>query len=205
VPRITDIKPQKRQKRVNLFLDGEFSFGLSLEALAKFGLEIGQVLPDEKVEKIIKEEELLKVYNRVLKFLSYRPRSRKEIDSWFKRKKVGKETQNLVFKKLKKQNLIDDYEFANWWIDQRASFRPRGARLLKVELRQKGISERIINKVLNQKKLKSSEEKLAQKAASKKIRSLKNLSREKAREKLAAFLLRRGFSWEVTKKVADEA
>lgn len=200
MPKITDIKPQKIKKRFNIYLDGKFAFGLPAETLVKAGLKIDQKISEEKVEKLIKEDEFIKFYDRVLKFLSYRPRSEKELQDWFKKKKVGSETQKLIEKKLKKLGYFNDRDFAQWWIEQRMTFRPFGKRRLALELRQKGISREIIDEELAG--LKDEElSQLAEKVAKKKLKSLKNLPFFEARQKLTAFLARRGFGWEIIKEV----
>lgn len=204
MPHITDIRSQKRQGRVNVFLDGKFSFGLDLETLAKTNLKVGQEISAKKVEEIIREGEFAKIYNRVLKFLSYRPRSQKELADWFAKKSVGGQTQKLVLKKLKRLGYVDDRKFAEWWIEQRISFRPRGARLIKLELLKKGISREAIERLFEEINIDFSEEKRAKRAAEKKFKSLKNLTRPKQKEKLSQFLLRRGFSWETIRKVLDD-
>ena len=73
-------------------------------------------------EEIVKEAELTQVLARVLKFLSFRPRSEKEVTDWFLRKEVGFKTQALIRRKLKKQKLLDDKEFSRWWLEQRILF-----------------------------------------------------------------------------------
>jgi regulatory protein len=200
VPLITDIKPQKNKKRFNIYLDGQFAFGLSAEAKLKAGLKIDQEISSSRAEKLIKEDEFLKFYDRVLRFLSYRPRSEKELQDWFKKKQVGSETQRLIEKKLRRLNYLDDREFARWWVEQRMSFRPFGKRRLLLELRQKGISQEMIEEQLNS--LKDEElSRLAVKLAKKKLKVLKNQPYFEAREKLTAFLARRGFGWEIIKEV----
>jgi regulatory protein len=200
VPLITDIKPQKNKKRFNIYLDGKFAFGLPAETLVKVGLKIDQEISEKKIETLIKEDEFIKFYDRVLKFLSYRPRSEKEIQDWFKRKKVGSETQKLIEKKLRRYHYLNDQEFTRWWIEQRMTFRPFGKRRLSLELRQKGISKEIIEEQLDS--LKNEElSQLAEKVAKKKLKVLENLPYFEARQKLTAFLARRGFRWEIIKEV----
>lgn len=203
MPQITAIKPQKRRKRVNIFLDGQFAFGADLETLAKTDLKVGQVLSERKIEEIVKEAELAQVFARVLKFLSFRPRSEKELTDWFLRKEVGFKTQALIRRKLEKQKLLDDKEFSRWWLEQRLLFRPQGIRLVRFELKRRGVSENIIEEIFQEAGDSFSEKKLAEKAALKKLRSLKNLSQEKTREKLSSFLLRRGFPWEIACEVIE--
>jgi len=206
VSQITDIKPQKKDpKRFNIYVDGKFAFALPFEALAKEGLEIDQQISQEEIDKLVKENEFLKVYDRVLKFFSYRPRSGKELKDWFKRKQVGEETQEMILQKMKQLGYLNDEEFSRWWIEQRTTFRPAGTRLLAMELRQKGISREIIDKLLiTNNELLITERTLALKIAQKKWEKLRGLSHQEARRKIGAFLARRGFSWETIKEVVGK-
>ena len=200
MPLITDIKPQKNKKRFNIYLDGQFAFGLSVEARLKARLKIDQEISEEKVDELIKEDEFIKFYDRALNFLSYRPRSEKELQDWFKKKKIGNKTQKLIEKKLRRFNYLDDREFTRWWIEQRMTFRPFGKRRLALELRQKGINQEMIEEELG----KLEDDKLielAEELAKKRMKTLKNLPYFETREKLLAFLSRRGFRWEIIKTV----
>lgn len=200
MPLITDIKPQKNKKRFNIYLDGQFAFGLSAEARLKAGLKIDQEISSQKVEGLIKEDEFLKFYDRALKFFSYRPRSEKELQDWFKKKKVGIETQKLIEKKLKQYNYLDDQEFTRWWVEQRTTFRPFGKRRLAFELRQKGINQKLVEEELG--KLEDDKlVELAEELVKKKMKTMEDLPYFEVREKIFAFLSRRGFHWEIIKKV----
>jgi len=204
VPQITDIKPQKRKQRFNIYVDGKFAFGLDGDTLVKSGLKINQEISQKEIEKLVKENEFVKIYERVLKFFSFRPRSEKELKDWFKKKQIGEEAQKLIYQKLRNLGHLDDEEFAKWWIEQRTTFRPSGLRLLALELRQKGIPKDLIIKLLNCYITKDTEVELAKKVAEKKLKLLKHLSDLELRQKLTAALIRRGFSFEVAKKVVDE-
>jgi len=102
---------------------------------------------------------------------------------------------------LSNLGLIDDEAFVDWWLEQRATFRPKGKKALMMELRFKGIDRDLIERSLAEK---IDEEGLAKKAALKKISSLRNLSLEIQREKLIGFLSRRGFNWTIIRKTLDE-
>ena len=215
MPQITDIKPQKKNpKRFNIYVDGRFAFAVSSETLVKEGLKIEQELSEEEIQRLIKENEFQKVYDRVLNFFSYRPRSEKELSDWFVRKEIGEEIQKMVIPKIKELGLLNDEEFARWWLEQRATFRPAGKRLLKLELQRKGISGDIIVKLLDcyfersEKQgsyiAKDSEKESAKKIAEKKLNTLKRFSGLELKQKLSAHLVRRGFDWETVKEVVDE-
>lgn len=200
MPQITKIKTQKNRKRVNVFLDGKFAFGLDIDNLLKTGLRIGQKLTEKQIEELIFKNEFQKLFDKTLRLISFRPRSEKEIRSYLKRKKTRPKIVDELVKKLKKLKQIDDREFAQWWIEQRSTFRPRGRFGLMMELRQKGVDKEIIEKMIGQ----LNELPLATKIAQKKLRTYKNLPREEFYQKMSAYLARRGFSWETIKKVVKK-
>lgn len=195
--KVTKIKAQKNQRRVNIYLDGKFAFGLDADNLLKAELEVGQELTEKQIRDLIFKNEFQKLYDRALKFISFRPRSEKEIRDYLKKKKAASRLADEVVKKLQSLGQLDDQAFAAWWFEQRAAFRPRGKFALKAELRQKGISQAIIEKVLEQ----LDELSLAQKAVVKKMKAYKKLGPREFRQKMTAFLARSGFSWETIREV----
>jgi len=98
-------------------------------------------------------------------------------------------------------DLIDDQAFVDWWLEQRATFRPKGKRALALELRQKGIDKELIERALAEK---VDEEELARQAAKTKLRIWSKLPLDVQKEKLVGFLGRRGFTWPILKKILDE-
>ncbi|KKS79959.1 MAG: Regulatory protein RecX [Candidatus Beckwithbacteria bacterium GW2011_GWA2_43_10] len=85
---------------------------------------------------------------KALRLLSYRPRSIREIKRRLIRTNADTKTINRVIADLIDQNMLNDQEFAKWWVDQRVKFRPRGNYALTRELAQKGIDREIIDSVL---------------------------------------------------------
>jgi len=140
------------------------------------------------------------ILDKVYRFLSLRPRSEKEVVDYLKKRKISSLEAEKIFKILKEQKLIDDWEFAKWWIEQRETFKPKGKIALKAELRQKGIAEEIIEKVLGS----VDELSLANKALAKKIEIYRHLSSEDFLRKISQFLSYRGFSWQTIEKVAKK-
>lgn len=204
MPQITDIKPQKKEQRFNIYVDGKFAFALPAIALAKARLKIDQEISSEKIDELIKENEFLKVFDRALKFFSYRPRSEKELQDWFARKQVGQETQKMVVEKLQSLGYLNDEEFAKWWIEQRSTFRPAGKRLLRMELLKKGIPKDLMAQLFDDSVFEETEIDLARRIIQKKLKSMKSLPDLELKQKLYGFLARRGFDWEIIKKVVDE-
>lgn len=174
-----------------------------------------------------------KFYNKAIRFLSFRPRSEKEVRDNLKKLAVTEAQRNAitearrssrkhrdsvysvdysvssvvdqVIQKLKEQNFLNDQEFAKWWIEQRTTFRPKGMRAIKIELRQKGISDEIIEyQISNIKFPISNEVELAKKLVEQRMPRYKNLPKQKVYERLARFLASRGFDFETIKGVLYE-
>src|SRR3989344_7266083 len=100
MPIVTSLKPQRDKKRVNVYLDNEFAFGIDLDNLVKFGIKIEKEFSKEEIDRIIHEAEFHKTFAKLLNFATLRPRSKKEITYWFRRKKISKEIHSKLFEKL---------------------------------------------------------------------------------------------------------
>lgn len=198
---ITAIKPQKKKERVNVYLDNKFGFGIDLENFVKLGLKQDQELTEEEVAEIVRKAEFQKVLDRLLRFATLRPRSEKEIKDYFRRKKVHESMHSKLFDRLNHLELIDDEKFAKWWVEQRLAFRPKPKRVIRGELMMKGVSKDIINKVLGEEDI--DEEKMARELVKKKAYKWKNLEEFELKQKMSQYLVQKGFSWEIVKKVVD--
>ncbi len=191
--KITAIKVQRKNKeRVNIFLDGEFAFGLT--RIVAGWLQIGQILDEKKIAELRAEDEREMAYWRALNFLSYRPRSIAEIERNLRKYKVPETIIPATIERLKDNNFVNDQDFAKMWVENRNTFRPRGKRALRLELRQKGIPDENIQPILDDL---VDEEALAYQAGIKKAKKLANLEWQDFRRKLGAFLARRGFSYSI--------
>lgn len=199
---ITQIKPQKNNKRVNVYLDGEFSFGLDLENYMKLGLKVGQELSEEEVEEIIKKAEFQKVLDKLLHYTSFRPRSEREIYNWLRKYKVHESLHEELFNRLKRFELVGDEKFAKWWVGQRLQFKNRSVRELANELYKKGIDREIIKTVLEESEI--DEESSAKKLLEKRTFAWRKYKGYEKKKKMTDYLARKGFSWDVIKKVVSE-
>lgn len=196
---ITAIKAQKRDRnRVSVYLDGEYALGLSRIVAA--WLNVGQALSEEKIAELQAQDALETAYQQALDWISFRMRSAKEVEQYLKRKDISDTVVEEVLERLRRSSLVDDDRFSRLWVDNRADFRPRSRRLLKMELRRKGIPEAAIETALSGIE---SEEELAMRAAEKYARKLSHVDRDTFRQKLGGFLARRGFSYDTARQVID--
>lgn len=202
MPTVTDIKPQKNKKRVNVYLDEEFGFGIDLENFVKLGLKVGQELSEKEVEEIVKKAEFQKTYDKLLKFATLRPRSEKEIKDWLKRKKVHESIHKDLLDRLKRLDFIDDDKFAKWWVGQRIQFKYKSKKDIEYELRMKGIKKEIVDEILSETPI--DEEKIAKELLEKKKYRWRNLEPREARQKMSEFLVRKGFVWDIIEKITKK-
>jgi regulatory protein len=198
--RITAIEPQQRNpQRVNVYLDGEFAFGLSRVVAA--WLKPGDELSDEKVTRLRLDDEGETAYQKALHFLSFRPRSSAEIRQNLTKRGVAEDIVEATLVRLKSAGLVDDEAFARAWVENRSEFRPRSKTALRIELRRKGLADEVIQTVLDQA---ADDQALAFQAARKYVRRLEGLEWLDFRQKLGGFLARRGFSYNTLSPVVSE-
>ena len=149
-----------------------------------------------------------KLMNAALRFVSYRPRSetelrdflRKKLDTW---KVSGTVLTDKVVTRMGELGYVDDRKFADWWVLQRTTFRPKGNRVIELELRQKGVSKAVISSILASR---GSESLLtaARKAIAKKMPVWANLPYLARKKKLYDYLGRRGFNAETIALLVDD-
>ena len=201
--KITAIQVQKKDpKRVNIYLDGEFAFGLARITAA--WLQTGQTLDEEKIAKLQAEDNRERALQQAYLFLSYRARSEDEIRQNLRKHEYPEAVIEATLERLQQDGFANDEKFARALVENRNTFRPRGRRALAMELRQKGIDDETIQSTLEG----LDEETLAYEAGLKKASRLRILEWSDFRKKLGDFLSRRGFSYSVTastvKRLWDE-
>jgi len=198
---ITKIESQKKRKnRYNIYIDHEFKFGLDESVVLKFVLKEGDEIDQDLIDKIEKEEVASKAYNIALRFLKTRERSEKEIRDKLKEKNFSDRIIDLVLEKLKRLDFVDDRRFAEMFVKDRIKLKPKGKRVLKQELGQKGISDKIIEEVLGENLDEGKEIELAKRVFEKNIKRYSNLPPEQQKQKIIKYLLRKGFGWSVIEK-----
>lgn len=189
--KITALKAQLRNpNRVNVYLDDQFAFGLARIVAA--WLKVGMVLSDDKIAKLQAQDVGETAYQQALHFISYRPRSEMEVRKKLIEKGTEEEVVDTVLARLRAAQLVGDENFARVWVENRVTFRPRSHRMLRYELKQKGVEEVTIQLALTEAE---NDPELAYQAGLKYARRLAGLDWELFRKRLGGFLGRRGFSY----------
>jgi regulatory protein len=198
MPEITALTAQRRKRnRVNVFLDGEYAF--SLQDTLAATLHPGQEVDERAIAELRRRDVVEDAYDRALNYLTYRPRSAWEIRRYLEKRGLGEDAQAVVLERLTRAGLVNDREFAQFWVENRAAHRPRGRRALRAELRQKGIATEVVEAAVAD----VDEDVAALAVAEARARRLSDLDRQTFRQRLYGHLQRRGFSYDVCRRVTD--
>lgn len=203
---ITALRFQKKDKdRVNLFLNGAYAFPLPAVDAAQ--LRIGQQLSDEEIEKLKAIDLRSRGYNKAVRFLAVRPRSqaelRRSLQSYRPRdgSRLNEPQIESIIARLQEQQYLDDREFARYWVEQRNRFRPVAPRALLYELRQKGVNDSVAQEIVSE--FSNAATACEAAARSRLYRWQEERDPTQFRKKMGSFLQRRGFDWEIARKVID--
>lgn len=197
---ITTLELQKRNKeRVNVYLDDEYAFSLSLVEASK--LRKGQTLSDEEIALLRNDDAVIRAVDSALRFLAYRPRSTQEVRRNLTQKELNPVVIDSALDKLSQMGYLNDADFARFWVDNRTQFKPLGPRALRYELRQKGVADDLIEHVLAETE---DPQALAYRAAAERARRISRATPQDFRKKIGSFLQRRGFNYETTHTVIEQ-
>ena len=146
-----------------------------------------------------------KYFILAVSLLSRRARSSKEIRDYLFRKKAPPEIIEEVIKKLQEKKFQSDEAFARWWKESRTRFKSKSDRIIKLELRQKGISDEIITTVMNEQTEESkSDYEKALHLGTKYKKRIVDLPTGDQYRRLSNFLAQRGFDYDVIRRVIDD-
>lgn len=200
--KITSItRQQKDRNRLNIFLDGEFCFGLYENSVLKFGLRNGDELEQSEIDKIKEFDELEYGKKTAYTFLAYRQRSKKELSRKLQQKKISEKTIKKVLEILEKQKYIDDEKFAKNFLEDKLKSKPAGRRLLKLKLSEKGISREILQKTIDENYSDEKEFEAASLLLKKYKTGIKKADSNEMKSKCYRYLISRGFDFEIVKKL----
>ncbi len=202
---VTAVEPQKRRKnRVNVHIDGEFAFGLDREVAERHGIEKDRVLSREEIRQILEEEEYKRGLNRAFRILAARSRSEKEVRDRLLEAGYPEVITEKIIARCWELGFVNDTEFAYHYAEDRLRNRPMGREMLKRELLSRGISEELAASAVDNAYAQTDELELARDLITRKISRWQDEPKPKVREKMARFLISRGFGWEIVQTLYHE-
>jgi len=204
---VTLLESQKKDpSRVNLYIDGEFNCGISVNTIAKYSLYVGKEITQEVLDELFFSELESRFFDRAMGFLDRSPKTERQVRIYLKDlsfKKRGSWFDSLnaemlskiiekVIAKLNEYQYIDDERFAELFVTSRMKNRPRGKDILLMELLSKGVAKDTAQKVINL--LVEDESSLLKQTYQKKYKEEKITMNDR---KKIDFLRRKGFNWDL--------
>lgn len=202
---ITKIEKQKKNKnRHSIFIDNVYAFSLDSEFLLQINLSVGQTLSGNEISEYLNINEQKRCKIKAFSLLARRDHSEKELKDKLSRYNFPEAVIKSVLSYLKSKKLLNDKKFFEMFAKNRLNQRPVGKRKLVSDLKQRGISEFILETTLEKVYIEFDEIEIARKLAEKKIKTLNGQPEIKKRKKLGDFLYRRGFDWDITQQILSE-
>ena len=201
---ITEISVQKKNKnRCNIYIDNIFAFGVSNELIYKENLKVGMIIDEEKLKKIAYEENLINCKETALKIIERSYKTKKEMEKRLLEKVYNLEEINETLKFLERYNFINDESYTKAFIKDKT--KTQGKQKIKYALKNKGVSEEIIEEELSNLDMEREKEN-ANILALKKYNVLikRENDKYKIKEKIIRFLISRGYNYEVAKDAVKE-
>lgn len=212
--KITDITIQaKNPNRVNVSVDGKYRFSLDILQVTELGIKKGREYSDQELAELEEESTYGKVYARTLEYVMMRPHSEKEVRDYLWKKTrtskaripgtnqyrerpgISQSIAKRVHENLVQKGYIDDDKFARYWVENRQLRKGISLRKLITELREKGVSPEVIEQSLQDSPRDEKQE----------IQKILDKKRHKYddEQKLFAYLMRQGFSYDVIKEALE--
>lgn len=201
---ITKIEIQKRNKeRVNLFLDGEYAFSLSIELVYKENLNRNDEIDSEKLKILAERESSIRCKNSALRIIEKSYKTEKEVRDKLILKGYEENSINKSIEFLKEYNFINDSNYIKVFI--RDKLKSQGSQKIKYALIQKGISKDDIEEELSNLD-KENEKNIAFNIAKKKLDIMKKKETDKYKisGKLYRYLISKGYEYDIINEVVKE-
>jgi len=197
--KITKLSAQvKNPDRVNVFLDGKYSFSLTIDQVLEHKVKKDLEIDEQDVKKFEKLSLDGKLRQRALEWLMIRPHSEKEVMDYFRRKKVDGEQARAWLDEFISRGYQSDQSFARWWIDQRRA-KQKSQQFIRQELRQKGVDTTTIQSLLLEEPVTD------KKALMMLVEKKQKQTKYQDSQKLTTYLLRQGYRYsDVVDALADK-
>lgn len=208
MPVITKISVQKHNKdRYSIFTDSgrgeEYAFSVDEDVLIKYNLKKEMELDDFSVTEMLFQDDIRKAYNTGINYLAHRMRSEAEVREHLKKKEVADAVIKEAIHKLYEFKFLDDEEFAKAFVRTQLNTTDKGAQVIKLELKEKGISPGIIEKVIEDVSFDDQLEK-AIKLCEKYAQKNKKDSSRILKQKIEQMLKRKGYSFSIIQAALED-
>lgn len=175
---------------------------ISIKSWAESGLHIGQVLAWESINELKMEGQRALFYNKALSYMSYKSRTKYELQQYLRRKECPAEIAERVVQELEASRYLDDGAYAKQFIQ--ANGKAQSRREIVWKLKKRGVAPAAVSAAFSEDETAHDEYRAAQSLAQKQWARRHADPEHVRRSKVGAFLQRKGFSMTIIYKVLDD-
>ena len=198
---ITAIEEQKKKGRYNIYLAGEYAFGLYKETIYDFGLRVKDELTEEKIKEIRSYDEVNFGKKAAIRFLNYKQRTEKEVIDKLRSFKLTEESIKTVMDFLKEFKFVNDENYAKLYVESKKLLKPEGRRTVKMRLALKGINKELSDKSVEENYSEEEELNKARLLYLKYRKKVRGKNEADKKQKCYRYLVSKGFSYDIASSV----
>lgn len=192
--KISAIKPStKVTGRFSIYINGRFFSSVTENTLTSLSLTVGRVLSQDEFEDLSARLSDRKLRDAAYRFLSQRQHSAHELSAKLKKRGFESHEISVVIAELTEAGYVDDRRFAESWIERRLRFKPRGARMLALELEAKGVERSVAHGVVREKFSETDESEVALRLLEANAARFSRENSVDTKRRICNFLRNRGF------------
>ncbi len=189
---------------VQIYFDG-VPWRITPRAVIKeMGLQVGASYQTELLRESVCETERRFAMDMAFRMISYRARSRQELQERLTRKRFSAESIEWVLEKLLNSGYLNDTTFIRMWIRDRMELKGYGRYRIRSELLAKGVDTETVNRELDSIYPAADEKATATELLTARISHYSGLEESVQRRRLRQFLLRRGYSGTTAQKAVSD-
>lgn len=189
-------KKSTYSRRYQIYVNDELLFSIHEDVLVKHRLYKGMPIDSQQIQEILSSEEVGKVRQTALRYLSYKPRTVREVEQYLQEKEFATEYIEQVITDFQALGYLNDRQYALSWVEERRTHKGHGKIRLRQEMLKKGIAEKWINEALSYTD-EDEERQQAMKVAERRYLRIYRDPWSKVERRLGQYLLRQGYSAEV--------
>ena len=196
---------KKDEKNVTLVLDNNEKLFLAFEVFIKSGLRKNDEISESRFTSLIEENQTYHLKQKAFRLLGRRQHSAFELKLKLRQKGYKNDLISSVVIQLLESNYLNDYDFAKTFTEENIKNKLWGSRKIEAELIKKGVDKEIITQVISEKFSNENQLEKAIELGKKKYKSLvvRNTDKDKIQPKLYAFLLSKGYDYDIIKRMID--
>jgi regulatory protein len=195
-----------RSGRVRVSINGEEVGDVTLDFVADAGLRSGGIVTRTQADDVLAAARRTAVLDKALDLLAVRARSSRDLSIRLRRACAADPDISWAVARLMAQGLLDDAAYARGVARSKVLAGGVSRRRVMSVLRQKGVAPEVASDAISEtlSEVDLDEFGAALIAARKRVRALSSVDPARRRQRLYAFLARRGYEHDVVRRVVTE-